>query len=129
VKDVGKPCKGEPYARIDGGRLETEAPSTVTTGGTTQRETAGMKALGPTDDHATAPASYPPRRVLPVGAVSPPRDPLLGRINAYLMRWLRKKHKRLRGRKRAQEAWTRAVTARPRFFAHWAWVPTVPAVW
>src|SRR5262249_6276769 len=61
VKDVGKPCKGEPYARIDGGRLETEAPSTVTTGGTTQRETAGMKALGPTDDHATAPASYPPR--------------------------------------------------------------------
>jgi RNA-directed DNA polymerase len=55
--------------------------------------------------------------------------PLLGRINAYLMRWLRKKHKRLRGRKKAQEAWTRAVTTRPRFFAHWAWVNTVPRVW
>jgi hypothetical protein len=55
--------------------------------------------------------------------------PLLRRINAYLMRWLRKKHKRLRGRKKAQEAWTRAVTTRPRFFAHWAWVNTVPAVW
>jgi hypothetical protein len=55
--------------------------------------------------------------------------PLLTRINAYLMRWLRKKHKRLRGRKKAQEAWTRAVTTRPRFFAHWAWVNTVPAVW
>jgi hypothetical protein len=24
VKDVGKPCEGEPHARIDGGRLETE---------------------------------------------------------------------------------------------------------
>lgn len=55
--------------------------------------------------------------------------PLLARINAYLMRWLRKKFKRLRGRKRAHEAWTRAVTMRPKFFAHWAWVPGVPAVW
>ena len=55
--------------------------------------------------------------------------PLLGRINAYLMRWLRKKYKRLRGRKQAQEAWTRTVNTRPRFFAHWVWVPTVPAVW
>ncbi|PWR17160.1 reverse transcriptase [Micromonospora sicca] len=55
--------------------------------------------------------------------------PLLARINAYLMRWLRKKFKRLRGRKKAHEAWTRAVTARPKFFAHWAWVPGVPAVW
>ena len=35
--------------------------------------------------------------------------PLLTRINAYLMRWLRKKHKRLRGIKKAQEAWTRAA--------------------
>jgi len=55
--------------------------------------------------------------------------PFLGRINAYLMRWLRKKFKRLRGRKKAQQAWNRAVTTRPKFFAHWAWVPTVPAVW
>jgi hypothetical protein len=55
--------------------------------------------------------------------------PLLTRINAYVMRWLRKKHKRLRGRKKAQEAWNRAVNARPRFFAHWAWANTVPAVW
>ncbi len=55
--------------------------------------------------------------------------PLLARINAYLMRWLRKKFKRLRGRKKAHEAWTTAVTTRPKFFAHWAWVPSVPAVW
>lgn len=56
-------------------------------------------------------------------------NPLLARINAYLMRWLRKKFKRLRGRKKAHQAWTQAVNTRPRFFAHWAWVPGVPAVW
>jgi RNA-directed DNA polymerase len=55
--------------------------------------------------------------------------PLLARINAYLMRWLRNKHKRLRGRKMAQRAWAEAVTMRSRYFAHWAWVTAVPAVW
>ncbi len=30
MKNVGKPCEGEPHARIDGGRLETEASATVT---------------------------------------------------------------------------------------------------
>ena len=55
--------------------------------------------------------------------------PLLARINAYLMRWLRKKHKRLRGRKKAREAWERAVAQRPRFFSHWLWVNWVPRVW
>jgi RNA-directed DNA polymerase len=55
--------------------------------------------------------------------------PLLARINAYLMRWLRNKYKRLRGRKMAQRAWAEAVTTRSRYFVHWAWVPTVPAVW
>jgi RNA-directed DNA polymerase len=55
--------------------------------------------------------------------------PLLTRINAYLMRWLRNKYKRLRGRKKAHEAWRRAVRGRPRFFAHWRWVNWVPAVW
>jgi group II intron reverse transcriptase/maturase len=55
--------------------------------------------------------------------------PLLARINAYLMRWLRKKYRRLRGRKKACQAWARAVRERPRFFAHWRWVNWVPAVW
>jgi group II intron reverse transcriptase/maturase len=55
--------------------------------------------------------------------------PLLTRINAYLVRWLRKKHPRLRGRKKAQDAWARACQQRPRYFAHWAWVMTIPAVW
>jgi RNA-directed DNA polymerase len=55
--------------------------------------------------------------------------PLLARINSYLMRWLREKFKRLQGRKKARTAWEAAVAARPRFFAHWAWVNWVPSVW
>jgi group II intron reverse transcriptase/maturase len=55
--------------------------------------------------------------------------PFLARINAYLLRWLRKKYKRLRGRRKAQGAWKRAVKQRPRFFAHWAWVTWIPVVW
>jgi hypothetical protein len=55
--------------------------------------------------------------------------PFLARINAYLMRWLRKKHKRLRGLKKAHEARARAVAGRSRFFAHWQWVTWVPPVW
>lgn len=35
--------------------------------------------------------------------------PLLERVNAYVMRWMRKKFKRLRGRKKAQTAWNQAV--------------------
>jgi RNA-directed DNA polymerase len=55
--------------------------------------------------------------------------PLLERINAYLMRYIRKKHKRLRSRKKAQGAWNQAVKRRPRFFAHWAWTTYPPPVW
>lgn len=55
--------------------------------------------------------------------------PLLARINSYVMRWLRKKHKRLRGRKRARVAWERVVASWPGFFAHWRWVDWVPRVW
>jgi RNA-directed DNA polymerase len=48
-------------------------------------------------------------------------DPLLKRINTYLMRWARKKYKRLRGFKRLK-AWWKGVTQRdPGLFAHWAW--------
>jgi len=48
--------------------------------------------------------------------------PLLRRINAYLMRWLRKKYKRLRAFKKAHAAWKRTTRQYPRFFAHWRWV-------
>jgi RNA-directed DNA polymerase len=48
--------------------------------------------------------------------------PLLKRINAYLVRWARKKYKRLRTFKKSH-AWWKAVTKRsPLFFAHWKWV-------
>ncbi|NBF00611.1 group II intron reverse transcriptase/maturase, partial [Nonomuraea sp. KC401] len=52
--------------------------------------------------------------------------PLLARINAYLMRWSRNKYKRLRGRRKAQAQWDTVVKTRPKFFAHWIWVNTVP---
>jgi len=55
--------------------------------------------------------------------------PLLARVNAYLMRWSRNKYKRLRSRKRAEAQWQTVVTLRPRFFAHWVWVTSVPLVW
>jgi len=55
--------------------------------------------------------------------------PLLTRINAYLMRWVRKKYRRLKGRRKAQQAWQGVTQRYPRFFAHWVWVNTVPAVW
>jgi RNA-directed DNA polymerase len=54
---------------------------------------------------------------------------LLARINAYLMRWVRKKYRRYRGRKASQQAWARVTKQYPRFMAHWAWTTAVPAVW
>ena len=49
--------------------------------------------------------------------------PLLRRINAYLMRWLRKKYKRLAPKKKARACWQHITRQYPRLFAHWAWVP------
>jgi RNA-directed DNA polymerase len=53
--------------------------------------------------------------------------PLLARVNYYLMRWLRKKFRRLRGPRTALAAWKRATAQRPGYFAHWAW--TTAACW
>ncbi len=47
--------------------------------------------------------------------------PFLQRINTYLMRWIRKKYKRLKGYRKAQAAWRRITKQYPRLFAHWAW--------
>ena len=55
--------------------------------------------------------------------------PLLSRINAYLVRWIRKKYKRLRAKKNAFQCWRGIVKRFPRMFAHWKWVPSVPSVW
>jgi RNA-directed DNA polymerase len=49
---------------------------------------------------------------------------LLARINAYLVRWIRKKYRRLQGAKKAHRK-LREITGRyPRMFAHWKWVPS-----
>jgi RNA-directed DNA polymerase len=55
--------------------------------------------------------------------------PLLSRINAYLMRWIRKKYKRLRAKKKAFRCWRGIIKRYPSMFAHWEWVPSVPSVW
>ena len=47
--------------------------------------------------------------------------PLLLRINAYLVRWLRRKYRRLRPFKKATAAWQRITSQSPKLFAHWAW--------
>ena len=49
---------------------------------------------------------------------------LLARINAYLVRWIRKKYKRLRSYTKAMAAWQRITRQYPRLFAHWKWVRT-----
>jgi group II intron reverse transcriptase/maturase len=46
----------------------------------------------------------------------------LQRINTYLMRWIRKKYKRLQPFKKAHTCWQRITRQHPRLFAHWAWV-------
>jgi RNA-directed DNA polymerase len=50
--------------------------------------------------------------------------PLLLRINAYLMRWIRRKYRRLRPFKKAKACWQRITSQYPRLFAHWAWKAT-----
>jgi hypothetical protein len=55
---------------------------------------------------------------------------ILSRINAYLVRWIRKKYKRLRAKKKkAFRSWQGIVQRFPRLLAHWVWVSSVPAVW
>lgn len=51
---------------------------------------------------------------------------LFTRINAYLVRWIRKKYKRLRAQKAAVRCWLGIIGRYPRLFAHWKWVANVP---
>ncbi|WP_250285696.1 group II intron reverse transcriptase/maturase [Frankia sp. CiP1_Cm_nod2] len=46
---------------------------------------------------------------------------LLQRINTYLVRWARRKFKRLRSFKKAKRWWNGLICKQPRLFAHWAW--------
>ena len=54
--------------------------------------------------------------------------PLLQRINAYLVRWIRKKHKRLQALRKAISSMKRIVQAYPHMFAHWRWVGPAAAI-
>jgi RNA-directed DNA polymerase len=47
--------------------------------------------------------------------------PVLKRINGYLVRWLRKKYKRLRVFAKAHAAWGRLTSQYPATFAQWRW--------
>ena len=47
---------------------------------------------------------------------------LLKRINTYLVRWARRKFKRLRAFKRAKRWWNGLLQRQPALFAHWAWM-------
>ena len=47
--------------------------------------------------------------------------PLLRRINAYLVRWIRRKYKRLAGFNKAKECFSGIIRRYPLMFAHWRW--------
>lgn len=51
-------------------------------------------------------------------------DPLLRRINTYVMRWARRKYKRLASWKRLSRWWSGVIDRDPGLFAHWAWTRT-----
>jgi RNA-directed DNA polymerase len=56
--------------------------------------------------------------------------PLLHRINTYLMRWARKKFRRLRSVKRFNVWWKELVRRVPNLFVHWRWTSGIlPTGW
>ncbi|MFE9890732.1 group II intron maturase-specific domain-containing protein [Streptomyces scopuliridis] len=55
-------------------------------------------------------------------------EPFAMRINAYLVRWIQKKYKRLAGKKKALAKLREIAKRYPRMFAHWRLSPTQCAV-
>ncbi|MGW0827399.1 group II intron maturase-specific domain-containing protein [Streptomyces sp. NPDC002845] len=55
--------------------------------------------------------------------------PLLMRINAYLVRWLRNKYKQFRAKRKANAAFQRAAKRRPGMFAQWRWTSSPSLAW
>ena len=116
MKDVGKPCKREAYARIDGGRLETErrsrSPRWHSLPG--NRRNTGL---------GTYRRSTPPRQspTLHGRFYRSALLPLLERINTDLMRWAGRKRKRLQTHKRVKAWWLGIIDRDPELFTHWRW--------
>ncbi|MGW7605620.1 group II intron reverse transcriptase/maturase [Streptomyces antimycoticus] len=50
--------------------------------------------------------------------------PFLQRINAYLLRWIRKKYKRFHRYKKAKKCWEGITSRHPGMFAQWQWTRT-----
>jgi hypothetical protein len=50
--------------------------------------------------------------------------PLLARINAYLVRWIRNKYRRYDATRAARHKLTEITLGYPRIFRHWQWVTT-----
>jgi RNA-directed DNA polymerase len=68
----------------------------------------------------------PPARAVPTATGTFYRTEmyaLLRRINTYLMRWARRKFKRLRAFKRFRSWWYGLMRREPDLFVHWAWMP------
>ena len=51
--------------------------------------------------------------------------PLLRRINYYLMRWVRKKFRRIKTHKQFHRRWTQVTKLYPLLFAQWQWVHSI----
>lgn len=51
-------------------------------------------------------------------------DPLIGRINDYLVRWAGNKYRRLASFKRVKKWWDALIVRSPALFVHWKWTGT-----
>lgn len=111
------------------------------TGGSWKRSTRRATATGKNDLTGNREAISGP---VPYRRPTPPRQlstlhgrfyrsavhPLLHRINTYLMRWARKKYRRLRSVKRFNVWWKDLVHRAPELFAHWRWTTgLLPTGW
>src|SRR6266487_978146 len=101
---------------IDGGRLETGhchgSPGSETHGKPCGKCTGRLQ-------HIVLPRQSP---TLHGKFYRTELDGLLRRINTYLVRWARRKFRRLRAFKKAKRWWNGLLRRQPALFAHWAWM-------